>query len=114
MHTKFERLLSKSLTTLEVMTFYLVVHTGPGPLRLKAPSYIMEEEQGKRSRERPSRRWQDDIAKKEGTTWNRKDKKTMKGTDGGLHPAVDGQRPGDDERGKVPARALVYADSSQK
>ena len=29
MHTKFERLLSKSLTTLEVMTYYLVVHTGP-------------------------------------------------------------------------------------
>ena len=32
MHTKFERLLSKSLTTLEVMTYYLVVHTGPGQL----------------------------------------------------------------------------------
>ena len=31
MHTKLERLLSKSLTTLEVMTDYLVVHTGPGP-----------------------------------------------------------------------------------
>ena len=30
MHTKLERLLSKSLTTLEVMTHYLVVHTGPG------------------------------------------------------------------------------------
>ena len=30
-HTKFERLLSKSLTTMEVMTYYLVVHTGPGP-----------------------------------------------------------------------------------
>ena len=30
MHTKFERLLSKSLTTLEVVTYYLVVHTGPG------------------------------------------------------------------------------------
>ena len=29
MHTKFERLLSKSLTTLEGMTYYLVVHTGP-------------------------------------------------------------------------------------
>ena len=29
MHTKFERLLSKSLTTLEVMSYYLVVHTGP-------------------------------------------------------------------------------------
>ena len=30
MHMKLERLLSKSLTTLEVMTHYLVVHTGPG------------------------------------------------------------------------------------
>ena len=30
MHAKFERLLSKSLTTLEVMAYYLVVHTGPG------------------------------------------------------------------------------------
>ena len=30
MHTKLERLLSKSLTTLEVMSYYLVVHTGPG------------------------------------------------------------------------------------
>ena len=29
MNTKFERLLSKSLTTLEVMLYYLVVHTGP-------------------------------------------------------------------------------------
>ena len=27
---------------------------------------------GKRSRERPSRRWQDDITRKDGTTWNRK------------------------------------------
>ena len=27
-HTKFERLLSKSLTTLEVLAYYLVVHTG--------------------------------------------------------------------------------------
>ena len=30
MHTKFERLLSKSLTTLEVVTYYLVVHNGKG------------------------------------------------------------------------------------
>ena len=30
MHTKLERLLSKSLTTLEVMAYDLVVHTGPG------------------------------------------------------------------------------------
>ena len=29
MHAKLERLLSKSLTTLEVMAYYLVVHTGP-------------------------------------------------------------------------------------
>ena len=29
MHTKLERLLWKSLTTMEVMTYYLVVHTGP-------------------------------------------------------------------------------------
>ena len=32
MHTKFERLLSKPLTTLEVMSYYLVVHTGPDVL----------------------------------------------------------------------------------
>ena len=30
MHVKLERLLSKSLTTMEVMAYYLVVHTGPG------------------------------------------------------------------------------------
>ena len=30
MHAKFERLLSKSLTTMEVMAYDLVVHTGPG------------------------------------------------------------------------------------
>ena len=29
MYAKLERLLSKSLTTLEVMAYYLVVHTGP-------------------------------------------------------------------------------------
>ena len=33
MHAKLEHLLSKSLTTWEVMTYYLVVHTGPGPGR---------------------------------------------------------------------------------
>ena len=33
MHTKLERLLSKSLTTLEVMTYYLLVHTGPADSR---------------------------------------------------------------------------------
>ena len=32
MHTKFECLLSKSLTTLEVMTYYLVVHTATAGL----------------------------------------------------------------------------------
>ena len=36
MHTKFERLLSKSLTTLEVMMHYLVVHTGPAQAFLRA------------------------------------------------------------------------------
>ena len=30
MYTKFERLLWKSLTTLEVMAYNLVVHAGPG------------------------------------------------------------------------------------
>ena len=35
MHTKFERLLSKSLTTFEVMSYYLVVHTGPGAYYFK-------------------------------------------------------------------------------
>ena len=34
MHTKFECLLSKSLTTLEVMSYYLVVHTGPDVLTM--------------------------------------------------------------------------------
>ena len=51
---------------------------------------------GKRSRGRPSRRWQDDITEKEGTTWIRKvifySRQTkMEDIDGGLHPAVDGQ-----------------------
>ena len=52
---------------------------------------------GKRSRGRPSRRWQDDITRKEGTTWNRKaaDRGQLEGIDGGLHPAVDGQSPGE-------------------
>ena len=35
MHTKFERLLSKSLTTMEVMTYYLVVYTGPESCNVK-------------------------------------------------------------------------------
>ena len=52
---------------------------------------------GKRSRERPSRRWQDDITRREppGTG---KQQRTMKVTDGGLRPAVDGQSLGERER----------------
>ena len=80
---------------------------------------------GKRSRGQPSRRWQDDTARKEGTTWNRQAtedngrhwwratscsgwtkprwkvkqesnrQRTMEGIDGGLHPAVDGQSLGE-------------------
>ena len=51
---------------------------------------------GKRSRVRPCRRLQDDITRKEGTTWNRKaiDRRQQK-TDGGLHPAVDRQSLGE-------------------
>ena len=41
MHTKFERLLSKSLTTLEVMTYYLVVHTGPDGLGMSSACRII-------------------------------------------------------------------------
>ena len=33
---------------------------------------VWQPKTGKKSRGRPSRRWQDDIARKEGTTWNRK------------------------------------------
>ena len=41
MHAKLERLLSKSLTTLEVMAYYLVVHTGPGtPTEYKVKEII--------------------------------------------------------------------------
>ena len=40
------------------------------------------------SARRPSRRWQDDIAKKEGTTFNRK--ALDRSIDGGLHQEVDG------------------------
>ena len=78
---------------------------------------------GKRSRGRPSRGWHDYIARKEETTWNRKAtgngrhwwratscsgwtkprwkvkqsnrQKAMEDIDGGLHPAVDGQSPGE-------------------
>ena len=42
MHTKFERLLSRSLTTLEVMSYYLVVHMGPGgEVLTKVARYIV-------------------------------------------------------------------------
>ena len=37
MHTKFERLLSKSPTTLEVMSYYLVVHTA----KVRVMSYYL-------------------------------------------------------------------------
>ena len=52
---------------------------------------------GKRSRGRPSRRWQDDITEKEGTTWIRKATDDNGRIDGGLHPAVDGQSLDEDE-----------------
>ena len=41
MHAKFERLLSKSLTTLEVMAYYLVVHTGPGLPGASADAFLL-------------------------------------------------------------------------
>ena len=48
---------------------------------------------GKRLRGRPSRRWQDDITRTEGTHLEQESKRqrTTEGTEGGLHPAVDGQ-----------------------
>ena len=46
MHTKFERLLSKSLTTLEVMTYYLVVHTAPDAYHVQ---HVMRHQAGKDS-----------------------------------------------------------------
>ena len=49
---------------------------------------------GKRSRGRPSRRWQDDITIKEGGNHLEQEgnrQKAMEDIDGGLHPAVDGQ-----------------------
>ena len=53
---------------------------------------------GKRSRGRPSRRWQDDITEKEGTTWIRKatDRRRWKTLMEG-YPAVDGQSLDDDD-----------------
>ena len=54
------------------------------------------EEIEKTSRGRPGRRWQDDRARKEGTTWNRKaTNRIMEGIGGGLHPAVNGQSLGE-------------------
>ena len=47
MHTKCERLLSKSLTTLEVITYYLVVHTGPVSLSSETPPTRGAEQQEK-------------------------------------------------------------------
>ena len=49
MHTKFERLLSKSLTTLEVMTYYLVVHTGTDATRSSSLYYRLVWPSGKAS-----------------------------------------------------------------
>ena len=55
---------------------------------------------GKRSRGRPSRRWTDDITRKEGTTLDQESnrQKTMEDIDGGLHPAVDGQSLGERQK----------------
>ena len=64
--------------------------------RWAKPCMEWQPRRGKRSRGRSSRRWQDDIARKEGTTWNRKaTDRTMEDTDGGLHPAVDEQSLGE-------------------
>ena len=50
MHTKLERLLSKSLTTLEVVMYYLVVHTGPGlPFSRQMPYHSTNEAGGRRA-----------------------------------------------------------------
>ena len=42
MHTKFERLLSKSLTALEIMSYYLVVHTGPGCITFRQHASVSQ------------------------------------------------------------------------
>ena len=42
MHTKLERWLSKSLTTLEVMTYYLVVHTGPDTWKVTLLNWLWQ------------------------------------------------------------------------
>ena len=44
MHTKFERLFSKSLTTLEVMMYDLVVHTDPGENTCRAHNFSRSKE----------------------------------------------------------------------
>ena len=57
MHTKFERLLSKSLTTLEVMTYYLVVHTGPGQGETETGlERLWKRETGQRQQDRETER----------------------------------------------------------
>ena len=88
--------LSKSLTTLEVMSYYLVVHTGPGQepvakqilrrkwswightLRKPASSTTRQDlawnPQGKRNRGRPRNSWRRDTEaelKQQGTNWSR-------------------------------------------
>ena len=52
---------------------------------------------GKRSKGRPSREWQDDIAKEGGNHQEQESnrQRTMEGIDEGLHPAVDGQSLGE-------------------
>ena len=55
MHAKFERLLSKSLTTLEVMAYYLVVHAGPGFHSTFPPLTLLLLLQGERGMEKEER-----------------------------------------------------------
>ena len=52
---------------------------------------------GEISRGRPTRRWQDDIARKEGNHLEQESNKqtAMEGLDGGLHAAVEGQSLGE-------------------
>ena len=62
---------------------------------------------GKRSMGRPSRRWQDDVTRKEGTTWIRKATEAMEDIDGGLHPAVDGQSLGERQSNRRQWKTLM-------
>ena len=58
MHVKFESLVSKSLTTLEVMAYYLVVHTDPGWWRVGSRALgrcKMHRKEGHRKRRRRQR-----------------------------------------------------------